>query len=217
MMRKLFALALACAVCAGTASAAALKWTDSEGNLTTSELTYNSTLTGKSTSSTFSVLLTVTVGTLPANTNWNIIEVYGSDDTEGFKVRVEGSQWMLLKYKDGGNDIDLNNGSSNNLYTNLNTAPGELRVAISVDGTSIHAAVTDGTAIYTNTQAIDFDTLDSWKIGTSVSGFTIDELAVFDGVAWTDEQLKAAVLPEPTALALLALGVAGLALRRRAR
>lgn len=217
MMRKLFALALACALCAGTASAAALKWTDSEGNLTTSELTYNTPLTGKSTSSTFSVLLSFTVGTLPSGQNWNVFTAYGNGGTEGFRVRVEGSQWMLLKYKDGGNDIDLNNGTNGNLYSNLNTAPGELRLAISVDGTSIHAAVTDGTAIYTNTQAIDFGTLDTWTIGASVSGFTIDELAVFDGVAWTDDQLRAAVLPEPTALALLALGVAGMALRRRVR
>ena len=40
-------------------------------------------------------------------------------------------------------------------------------------------------------------------------------LAAASGIVSANEVTAAAVLPEPTALALLALGVAGVALRRR--
>lgn len=62
----------------------------------------------------------------------------------------------------------------------------------------------------------------SWTMNNGNLGFGMDEiswtsLATGDGVTINSMTLEATnVVPEPTALALLALGVAGLALRRRA-
>ena len=212
-MKKLAIAALmACVFGIGTASAVTMNWTDAAGTLTTTNPDYNDTLT-VSPSTTFSMLVTLNVNNYTGD-RWNVLEANNADGSDGFRLRIE-NQWMLLKYKDGNTERDASNGTNGNLSSTLTSTNGTLRVAFSVTEDGIRVAINDNDAIYANTAAITFDELTNWSIGTHVSGVDLVQVDVYEGVAWTDEQLHAAAIPEPTALALLALGVAGVALRRR--
>ncbi len=212
-MKKLAIAALmACVFGIGTVSAVTMNWTDAAGTLTTTNPDYNDTLT-VSPSTTFSMLVTLNVNNYTGD-NWNVLAANNADGSDGFRLRIE-NQWMLLKYKDGNTERDASNGTNGNLSSTLTSTNGTLRVAFSVTEDGIRVAINDNDAIYANTAAITFDELTNWSIGTHVSGVDLVQVDVYEGVAWTDEQLHAAAIPEPTALALLALGVAGVALRRR--
>ena len=216
-MKKLAIAALmACVFGIGTTSAVTMNWTDAAGTLTTTNPDYNDTLT-VSPSTTFSMLVTLNVNNYAGN-KWNVLAANNADGSDGFRLRIE-NQWMLLKYKDSNTERDASNGTNGNLSSTLTSTNGTLRVAFSVTEDGIRVAINDNDTIYANTAAITFDELTNWTIGTHVSGVDLVQVDVYEGVAWTDEQLHAAAkgepIPEPTALALLALGVAGVALRRR--
>ena len=213
-MKKLAIAALmACVFGIGTASAVTMNWTDAAGTLTTTNPGYEDTLT-VSPSTTFSMLVTLNVNSYTGGDRWNVLAANNADGTDGFRLRIE-NQWMLLKYKDGNTERDASNGTNGNLSSTLTSTNGTLRVAFSVTEDGIRVAINDNDTIYANTAAITFDELTNWTIGTHVPGVDLVQVDVYEGVAWTDEQLHAAAIPEPTALALLALGVAGVALRRR--
>ena len=69
--------------------------------------------------------------------------------------------------------------------------------------------------------SFDITRLASYGAGTNVSDFfKLEEMSGYNGALTADQiawmaQEKTTILPEPTALALLSLGVAGVALRRR--
>lgn len=216
-MKKLVIAALmACAFGIGTASAVTMNWTNAAGT-TTTDRGYNSSFTVNPTTS-FSMLVTFNINNYAANQKWDVIKANNAAGSDSFRLRIE-SKWMLLKYKDdNGTEKDVSNGSNGNLSDSLNSTNGTFRVAIAVTADGIRVAVMGQDGLFT-ASGLGLDELTNWSIGTHVDGVDLTQVDVYEGVAWTDEQLHAAAdgqpIPEPTALAILALGVAGVALRRR--
>ena len=100
----------------------------------------------------------------------------------------------------------------------------ELVLAVERSGTTMNVSFfVDGVEIYasTNLAVSESWTLDQFVLGNKVSmdeatqGLTISDVSADFAAVTIDDLREAYSVPEPTALALLALGVAGVALRRR--
>lgn len=164
-----------------------------------------------------------------------ILSLTNSSTSEGTSY-VNNNGAKVFVTSNGNLKLQLSNTSGNSFTnswsetsTNINVFDGKdhvIGIAINNSGNEVNGIAVGCAALIVDGQIVaEYEggggafhfwktTLDNLVYGAE--GVT-DEvwLAAADGIVNANEVTAAAVLPEPTALALLALGVAGVALRRR--
>ena len=148
----------------------------------------------------------------------------GNQDAAGSSptVWLKGNELLLGI---GGTQGSHTEGTDRSISQLTDGAKHELVLAVERSGTTMNVSFfVDGVEICsaTNLAVSESWTLDQFVLGNKVSmdeatqGLSISDAQVAFAAASIDDIRTAYSVPEPTALALLALGVAGVALRRRA-
>ena len=216
MTRKLLTLALA-ALAFGATQAATTAWQQSG-----SEIQYGQDLSIRSNSqgNAFSLAVSFSI-TSTVETSTKLIHCghWASGSTQVFLEA--NNQLRVEKFNNGGTATSTTGITLNE--TNVLV----LTVAYGDGGRPTITANLNGTQLWTMTSSnqapgfnVNLTANDAWSVN-SVAAYNqvltqeeIDRLVATGSAIWTDPDPDPSV-PEPTALALLALGVAGVALRRR--
>ncbi|MGN0887121.1 MAG: PEP-CTERM sorting domain-containing protein [Candidatus Spyradenecus sp.] len=217
-------LTLAFAAMAGIASAVSYTWNSSDGTFAGFKDTNGNVVTFSGDFSlTVKFTATFTSTSIPANI-FKLMTANGADQPGELRWNSNslGANKTNLGMYNAANNAYWKNSGGDFSTTRLTGGTGENEITFTFSGWNADAKTYANAIGYTITFAngdVSTNTFDGGAVGFGLDAITWTQMSSGEGIAVTGMTLNATPVtsvPEPTVLALLAMGVAGLALRRRA-